>query len=102
MVPLGIPHSGFLAWSLDDQDKALAYRRWEASKCGGCGTSRDQWEKDRDAFIADVEICPGCERIEQEQDNGPAQRKGAKIALLPKEIALAKVEEYAEEGGRKQ
>lgn len=97
-VPLGIPHSRFLSWLPDDQDKALAYQRHVNETCTGCGTRRDEWERDPDAFIADVTICPGCERIEQENENGPAKKKGAKVGLLPKDAALAKVEEYAESG----
>lgn len=97
-VPLGIPHSRFLSWSLDDQDKALAFMRYRAEHCPGCGTTRGDWDKDPDAFIADVEICPGCQRIEQENDNAPAKKKGAKVGLLPRAVALAKVEEYAEDG----
>jgi hypothetical protein len=71
------------------------------SICQGCGTSDKDWESDPDAFIADVAVCPGCERLENERDNDVAKRRGAKIGLLPKAAALAKVEQYAETGGPK-
>lgn len=99
MVPLGIPHSQFLGWSHDDQDKALAWRRHHAEHCSSCGTRKADWDEDPDAYIADVEICEGCKRIEQEQSNDVAKAKGAKVGLLPKAVALAKVDEYAEQGG---
>jgi hypothetical protein len=100
-VPLGIPHSVFKSWDVDDQDKALAYRYDDALRCRSCGTRADDWDDDPDAFIADVEICKGCERIEEEHENDIAKRRGAKVGLLPKLEALAKVETYAEEGGAK-
>lgn len=90
-VPLGIPHSGFLSWSEDDQDKALAYQRELRSRCQGCGTREEDWEKDRDAYITDVKICPGCARTEAEHDNEIAKEKGAKVSLLPHHIAVAKM-----------
>ena len=37
-APRGIPHSDFLNWEQDDQDKALAWQVDEADKCPGCGT----------------------------------------------------------------
>lgn len=37
MVPLGIPHSEFLSWSEDDQDKALAWQAEQADQCPSCG-----------------------------------------------------------------
>ena len=91
-VPLGIPHSVFLGWDPDDQDMALAYRRYESLVCS-CGTRQEEWERDSDAYIADVEVCPGCARIEQERGNDVAKVKGARIGLLPREIALRKMEQ---------
>lgn len=94
-VPLGIPHSEFLGWDEDDQDKAVAYGQYQRTKCDGCGTAREDWTHP-DAYIADVEICPGCERLEQERENDVAKARGAKVGLLPRDVALAKIEEYAE------
>lgn len=67
-VPLGIPHSKFLSWSPDDQDKALAYQRAKLEICNECGTREKEWEEDRDAYVADTRRCPGCERLETERD----------------------------------
>ena len=91
----------FKRWHPDDQDKVLVYLHDKAMRCGTCGTRKEDWADDPDAFIADVEICPGCERIEEEYDNDIAKRKGAKVGLLPHDEAVAKVMSYAEEGGAK-
>ena len=92
VVPLGIPHSHFLGgpnrWTDLDQDKALAWQRAQRELCGTCKTRDAEWQKDPDAFIGDIKICPGCERLEQEQDNARnLARKGMKIGLVPKELA---------------
>lgn len=68
-VPLGIPHSEFLTWDESDQDKALMYQAERASICGHCGTRQTEWDKNKFAYIADVERCPGCELMEREQEN---------------------------------
>ena len=86
-VPLGIPHSEFLNWDPDDQDKALAYVRDQGSRCGGCGTRKDDWEDDPDAFVGWHERCPGCERLEQERANVEKDAKGIRYRLLPREMA---------------
>lgn len=62
--PKGIPHSGFLAWSEDDQQKALWWQAREAQRCTGCGTHPDDWNEDvggsRDAYVPEERTCPGC------------------------------------------
>jgi hypothetical protein len=84
-VPKGIPHSTFLNWPTLDQDKAIAWSREQLKICGGCGTRKSEWERDRDAYIGHIEVCPGCERIAQEQENTQGmERKGLKIGLVPK------------------
>lgn len=92
-VPLGIPHSEFLSWSSDDQELALSYLRYKASACPGCGTRAEDWARDKDAFITHTEVCPGCERVEQERENDVAKRKGTRISLLPRAVALSKLSE---------
>lgn len=91
-VPLGIPHSVFLAWPPDDQDKALAYLRHRAEYCS-CGTRTRDW-KNLDgspnyfSFVATSETCLGCEAIEIQQDNiadnlPKEHRRGVKTWLIP-------------------
>jgi hypothetical protein len=77
-----------LRWTELDQDKALAWKREQRKICPGCSTRRSEWDRDRDAYIGDIEVCPGCERVEQEQENvGQSKVKGVKIRLVPKELA---------------
>lgn len=89
-VPLGIPHSVFLDWEPDDQDKALALMRDRNTRCG-CGTRASDWKEDPDAYIAWQRHCPGCDRIEQERKNLPDNARGVHVILLPKEEALRRM-----------
>lgn len=87
VVPLGIPHSEFLAWDEDDQDKALAFRRAEREICSGCGTRRVEWEEDRFAYVGATHRCPGCEIIEQERRNLGEDQDGMKVYVVPRASA---------------
>lgn len=82
-MPLGLPHSEFLSWDEDDQDKALGFTREQAKQCSGCGTRKEDWDADRFAFVADSYQCPGCELISMEQDNVREGLRGVKIFLRP-------------------
>lgn len=86
-MPLGLPHSEFLSWSEDDQDKALAYRRWKAEECPGCGTRKSKWDADRFAYVAQTERCLGCELISMEHENVPKGEKGIRIFLVLRSYA---------------
>jgi len=81
-VPLGIPHSVFLSWDPDDQDKALAYMRAKAEICTTCGTRQAEWDEDRYAYIGEMKRCVGCELLEMEQENVPDGEKGIKVFLV--------------------
>lgn len=60
--------------------------------CGGCGTRQSEWDRDRDAYVGDITICPGCERVDQERENAKGMNaKGLRIGLVP--MALAKTGE---------
>jgi len=90
-VPLGIPHSRFLGWDEDDQDKALAYLRDVAQVCGGCGTRASEWATDQDAFVGWVTRCEGCKRIEEEREHLEGE-KGAHVGLMPQAEAIRRME----------
>src|ERR1700750_180381 len=98
VVPLGIPHSFFLGgpnrWTDLDQDKALAWNREQRQQCATCKTRKDEWEKDPDRYVGNIERCHGCERLEQEQENVQQMKgaKGLKIGLVPKELAMMDAE----------
>lgn len=68
---MGIPHSAFLGWDVDDQDKALAWQQVQRTTCSGCGTRPEEWDPtvggDRYAYVADARRCPGCEVLAQAQ-----------------------------------
>lgn len=82
-APRGIPHSTFLTWDDDDQDKALAWSRLERTTCTRCHTRPEEWDEDRggsrDAYFVDVHTCPGCLELETNgrqanSDSKPYQR----------------------------
>ncbi|MEU8264483.1 hypothetical protein AB0C02_28155 [Micromonospora sp. NPDC048999] len=70
----------FLAWSKDDRDKAIWQYAREQSRCRGCGTRSDEWSPDaggdRNAYLAVVDRCRGCEVKQAEQDRIKDKRLG--------------------------
>lgn len=87
----------FLSWDEDDQDKALAFMRAQREMCpGGCGTRKAEWDEDPDAYVGDIEYCPGCDRVAAEADNMPDEeslRRGLRTRLLPRHEAIRRLEE---------
>lgn len=77
-----------MSWAEDDQDKALAWMRDQAERCGGCGTKRSEWDADRDAYVGNIERCSGCERTAMEHENIDqaakmgADTKGLRVGLV--------------------
>lgn len=92
-MPLGIPHSKFLGWDQDDQDKAILWMRREATICDGCGTRRSDWEVDSNAFVAFFETCPGCQRLEEERDNVPKGLKGVRYGMETRAAGFRRIED---------
>lgn len=87
-VPLGLPHSEFLSWDEDDQDKALEYISQQKTVCEGCGTREETWENDQYAYVSWAKRCPGCELLDQEKDNWTDRpSSGIRIMLVPREWA---------------
>ncbi len=70
--PRGIPHSAFVSWSPDDQDKALSWQAYEARRCGQCGTHLDDWKEasggSQFAWHAETFACPGCSELERRRE----------------------------------
>lgn len=83
-VPLGIPHSVFLSWDVDDQDKALAWRAEQSLRCS-CGTRPDEWDPkqggSRVAYLAQTRQCLGCEELARGRRDAPEGELGVVIYL---------------------
>lgn len=94
-MPLGIPHSRFLSWDEEDQDKALAFVRAKAELCPECGTREHDWQQDPDAWRSNNRRCKGCEVLEIERGNIPEGEKGVKVYLEPGAVARARDEAEA-------
>lgn len=95
-VERGIPHSVFLGrvvgpndpqWTDDDRDKVLAYRDAMASVCPSCRTRRELWERDDLAYIGQLDSCPGCRALSEEEQNiPPAKAPWVKAYMAPRHL----------------
>lgn len=73
-----MPHSEFLGWSEDDQDKALAWadfaRAEERERCRSCGTRLSDWLDEHGRWLSEPlfepvrDQCPGCERAHAKRE----------------------------------
>lgn len=88
-APLGIPHSQFLRWLPEDQDKALAYEVFKRTTCHRCGTIPEDWldpgtgqEKDDPPFVVSTRYCPGCATLEEARDEIPSSRRNLVTVFL--------------------
>lgn len=83
-----LPHSGFLAWSKDDRDKAIWEYVRSVEKCPSCGTRDAEWSEadggHRDAYRAEKARCRGCEVLEYARETVDEKRdgKGVQIRLV--------------------
>jgi hypothetical protein len=84
-VPIGLPHSEFLSWDPDDQDKALAFRALQ-SEYHVCGTRPEEWDPARGgsrvAYVAEVTRCLGCEEIGRARRDMPEGELGMIVGLV--------------------
>lgn len=87
-APIGLPHSQFLSWDQDDQDKALAFTVEQRRACSGCGTVTDDWfdEEGQDRvippYVAKTKYCPGCHELADTQAEIPEDRKSFTYVYL--------------------
>lgn len=95
-VPLGIPHSEFLAWSEDDQDKAIAWNTAKAQVCDLCGSREAEWIDpetkrilDNPPLVPNTIKCYGCAEIDVYRkatfQDEPVP-EGVRIVLFPSEM----------------
>lgn len=114
----GVPHSIFLGrvwpnpidptepqWSDDDREIAVAYAKWKAGICPGCGTHPLEWARDEDGFIdeqdpsfePDVVVCIGCRSMEQhrkhEMGKDAAAKREYRVILKARKRDVDKSEE---------
>lgn len=89
-APLGLPHSQFLNWHEDDQDKALAFLLFKGEICPNCGTSNDGWVDDRGRWLDEPKYevvthkCYGCEEIGSLKDSIPDHQKSSVYVVARK------------------
>jgi hypothetical protein len=95
--PRALPHSKFLTWHEDDQQKALWWAARQRQTCSGCGTHPDDWDEDvggrRDAYAGEVQTCPGCRerqrveaQLDQDRRDNPHSHYGARVVLVRPEL----------------
>lgn len=57
---VGLPHSKFLEWSVEDRMKTVAFLLEKADRCALCGTAQWEWEENKRAYQPVEHHCPGC------------------------------------------
>ena len=59
--------------------------------CRGCGTRKEEWDRDKFAYVGEIEYCPGCELLDQEKehlkDHEEKGHRGLSARLIPRELA---------------
>lgn len=85
--PRALPHSQFLSWPEDDQDKALAWMIDKQDTCRNCGSYPDEWvEQDENGrffkvqpppMYARTHSCEGCATIEHAEKGIRASNNGS-------------------------
>lgn len=79
--PIGLPHSKFLTWHEDDQDKALAWTLAQRAKCQSCGTVPEDWldedgeDREPPPYVAKTRICLGCVQLDEKSQEIPDDKK---------------------------
>ena len=79
----------FLAWTDEDQGKALGWSLQQRGRCNSCGTFDWQWPNEgRDSdVVADWFTCAGCEKLENvvERVRDMPGQHGVKFGFFPRE-----------------
>lgn len=81
---LGIPHSTFVAWSVEDQDLAIALGLAENDRCpGGCGVTRAEMQ-DPTAYKVVTSRCVWCQQLNAAREEMAAEdRSHRHVTLIP-------------------
>ena len=85
----------FLSWDEIDQAKALAWSLRQRQTCPGCDTRKSEWDADPFAYVGEIDRCPGCELLAQEEDNLPEGKgaRGMRRYLVPRHLVVEPAEE---------
>lgn len=79
---VGLAHSAFLGWDERDRGAALAFEMEKSLRCQMCGTAQWEWDRDRFAYEAVLEQCPGC-YVRESSAEGMDHKAGVTVALSP-------------------
>src|SRR4051794_29618254 len=98
-APLGMPHSKFLDWSLEDRSKAISFTAWKAKFCSGCGTETASWLDENGhtieppPYVAETHRCYGCVTLEEERAMLP-EKAGQSYKTHLRRATLEDVEQW--------
>lgn len=95
----GIPHSRFLSWDKEDQDKMITWVLEQRLTCEKCGTRHDEWDPEKGgdlhAYYAQTFTDFGCKVVEDAYDaarknslkdrDGVPMMNGVRVRLVRKE-----------------
>lgn len=80
--PIGLPHSHFLSWDEEDQDKAIAWKLYKASLCPHCGSDPNDWigedmrTLEPPPYKVETVRCYGCVSLKDAHDLQPKDEVG--------------------------
>lgn len=100
-VDHAIPHSTFLSWPEEDQDKVIEYLVYEGRRCHRCGTFPDDWIDpvtkrpiDPPPHVVDSTRCHGCAALDNMQEMvGKGPHRGLYFHMIPWERRRPDLEE---------
>jgi hypothetical protein len=76
-----VPHSQFMEWSEDDQDKVIAYNVFKRTVCAKCGTIPEDWLDEQGEYlepppyVVTTRHCPGCATLSDAREEIPQERR---------------------------
>jgi DNA-directed RNA polymerase subunit RPC12/RpoP len=92
-----IPHSEFLEWSEDDQEKAMVWLTDTKTRCPDCGTREDEWDPKKGgslhAYHVSSYICINCKNVEDEYEDARI-KEGKRKGSLPAGFKVRLISDY--------
>ena len=75
----------------------LAWRLEKLAACSECGTRKDEYTEDPNAYVAEADRCPGCEKIAWERRSwveDEASTYGLRFRLVrPEDVSAVRMPE---------